>query len=122
MAAQCSSLRPASAPGCTPGVCEQDRNRFHAILARIAIAQALAAHCTAAVSRFWNLSWRVGAFGAKEPLNKSRVAATDAFRDEMREATRGPWQAPMGERRDKADRPESPVPHVGLVQRFLNPI
>src|SRR5437016_2700317 len=31
---------------------------------------------------------------AKEPLNKSRVAATEAFRDEMREATRRPWQAP----------------------------
>jgi len=46
----------------------------------------------------------------KEPLNKSRVAATAAFRDELREATRSPWQAPMGERRDKADRPESPVP------------
>jgi len=30
----------------------------------------------------------------KEPLNKSRVAATEAFRDEMREATRRPWQAP----------------------------
>jgi len=29
-----------------------------------------------------------------EPLNKSRVAATEAFRDEMREATRRPWQAP----------------------------
>src|SRR2546426_9943400 len=50
MAAQCSSLRPASAPACAPRVCEQDRNRFHAILARIAIAQALAAHCTAAVA------------------------------------------------------------------------
>src|SRR5437016_12684373 len=46
----------------------------------------------------------------KEPLNKSRVAATEAFRDELREAARSPWQAPMGERRDKADRPESPVP------------
>src|SRR6266568_4531619 len=30
----------------------------------------------------------------REPLNKSRVAATEAFRDEMREATRRPWQAP----------------------------
>jgi hypothetical protein len=38
------------------------------------------------------------------------VAATDAFQDEMREATRSPWQAPMGERRDKADRPESVRP------------
>src|SRR5438552_6248228 len=46
----------------------------------------------------------------KEPLNKSRVAATEAFRDELHEATRSPWQAPMGERRDTADRPESPVP------------
>src|SRR6266700_3032579 len=30
----------------------------------------------------------------REPLNKPRVAATEAFRDEMREATRRPWQAP----------------------------
>ena len=45
-----------------------------------------------------------------EPLNKSRVAATEAFRDEMHEATRSQWQAPIGERRDTADRPESPVP------------
>src|SRR6266496_2522590 len=30
----------------------------------------------------------------RESLNKSRVAATAAFRDEMREATRLPWQAP----------------------------
>src|SRR6266508_4363419 len=46
----------------------------------------------------------------REPLNKSRVAATEAFRDELHEATRSPWQAPMGERGDTADRPESPVP------------
>src|SRR5882762_5742798 len=46
----------------------------------------------------------------REPLNKPRMAATEAFRDEMREATRSPWQAPMGERRDKGDRPESPGP------------
>jgi len=42
------------------------------------------------------------------------MAATKAFRDETREATRSPWQGPVGERRDKADRPRScqmsPVP------------
>jgi len=38
------------------------------------------------------------------------VAATAAFRDELREATRSPWQAPLGEWRDKADRPESRRP------------
>ncbi len=50
---------------------------------------------------------------AKEPLNKSRVAATEAFRDEMREATRRPWQAPRASGAT-ADRPRSwqlsPVP------------
>src|SRR5439155_17766425 len=29
-----------------------------------------------------------------EPLNRSRVAATEAFRDEMHEATRSPWRVP----------------------------
>ena len=31
---------------------------------------------------------------SREPLNKSRMAATEAFRDEVREAMRRPWQAP----------------------------
>src|SRR5882724_1603974 len=55
--------------------------------------------------------------GSKEPLNKPRVAATEAFRDEMphlpTEATRCPWQAPRASGAT-ADRPLSwqlsPVP------------
>src|SRR5260370_6911830 len=104
MAAQCSWLRPASAPACTPGACEQDRNRFHAILAGIAIAQALAAHRTAAVAPS-----PAGASARlvlrREPLNKSRVAATAAFRDEMHEATPSPSQAP---------RATAPTNHIPL--------
>jgi hypothetical protein len=32
---------------------------------------------------------------AKEPLNRSRTVATEAFRDGMREARRSQWQAPL---------------------------
>src|SRR6266567_3390174 len=46
----------------------------------------------------------------REPLHEPRVVATEAFRDEMHEATRSQWQVPIGKRRDTADRPESPVP------------
>jgi len=41
------------------------------------------------------------------------MAATKAFRDETREATRSPWQVPMGERRDgrsPAQLPNEPRP------------
>ena len=57
-----------------------------------------------------DLSWH-GAYGEgpAQLRQQSRVAATGTFQDEMREAARSPRQA-MGERRDKADRPESPVP------------
>src|SRR6266480_3230909 len=57
------------------------------------------------------------ALPVREPLNKPRVAATEAFRDEMphlpTEATRRPWQAPRASGAT-ADRPRSwqlsPVP------------
>src|SRR5213593_169842 len=67
MAAQCSSLRPASAPACTPAVCEQDRNRFHAIWPGSPSRRRLPSIVLQRFLVFRNLSWRVGAFGAKEP-------------------------------------------------------
>jgi hypothetical protein len=42
---------------------------------------------------------------AKEPLNKSRTVATEAWRDGMREARRSEWLIPLREPRDNADRP-----------------
>src|SRR5881396_3682961 len=47
---------------------------------------------------------------AKEPLNKSRVTATAAFRDEMHEATRRPWQAPHGRAARHSRSPGKPRP------------
>src|SRR6266853_5727833 len=66
---------------------------------------------------YLQITRRVPARPIREPLNESRVAATEAFRDEMpylsTEATRRPWQAPRASGAT-ADRPRSwqlsPVP------------
>src|SRR6266536_2861838 len=42
----------------------------------------------------WPARYIQASASVREPLNKSRVAATAAFRDEMREAKRRPWQDP----------------------------
>src|SRR2546430_9637058 len=38
------------------------------------------------------------------------MVAQEALPDEVREAARSQWQVPLGERRDKADRRQSPCP------------
>src|SRR5256886_12843712 len=50
--------------------------------------------CRATTQTNWRRDSNTASRDLREPLNKSRVAATEAFRDEMREATRRPWQAP----------------------------